>query len=52
MSDETTAAIEAARDVLPAAEDLEVRLRRMGMKLSALIDHLDELRQARDDATS
>lgn len=49
MSDLTNDTIDAAEAVIGEAEDLDVRLRRMGMKLAALVDHLDQLRQARDD---
>lgn len=49
MNDPARDAVEAAEDVIGDAQDLDVRLRRMGMKLAALVDRLDELRQARDD---
>lgn len=49
-NDPTRDAIDAAEAVIVDAQDLDARLRRMGMKLTALVDHLDQLRQARDDA--
>lgn len=46
---ETEEALLVAVDVSADAADLEARLRRMGMKLSSLVDHLDRLRQAADE---